>query len=149
MQPMCLSLQARSNMSTIVLTGNGILKEWPLGISDLKYFPVWYLINTKKNHILGSLTEKVEIADKSMKIIMDSSLSDKKRRLDDFDRLYGQDLDMGQRKDDSKLRLALYDGFDREMSLAEKSFARGNYLDALEHREKANRVYTSLKNARL
>jgi hypothetical protein len=45
--------------------------------------------------------------------------------------------------------MALYDGFDREMSLAKKSFARGNYLDALDHREKANRVYTSLKNARL
>jgi flagellin-specific chaperone FliS len=56
---------------------------------------------------------------------------------------------MGLSKEDSKLRTALYDGFDREMSLAEKSFARGNYLDALEHREKANRIYTCLKNTRL
>jgi flagellin-specific chaperone FliS len=56
---------------------------------------------------------------------------------------------MGLSKEDSKLRMALYDGFDREMSLAEKSFARGNYLGALEHREKANRIYTSLKNTRL
>lgn len=84
-----------------------------------------------------------------MKIIMDSSLSDKKKRLDDFDKLFGQDLNMGLSKEDSKLRIALYDGFDREMSLAEKSFARGNYLGALEHREKANRIYTSLKNTRL
>jgi hypothetical protein len=84
-----------------------------------------------------------------MKIIMESSLSNKKKRLDDFDKLFGQDLDVGLSKEDSKLRMALYDGFDREMSLAEKSFARGNYLDALEHREKANRIYTNLKNTRL
>jgi hypothetical protein len=45
--------------------------------------------------------------------------------------------------------MTLSDSFDREMSLAEKSFARGNYLNALEHRDKANRIYAALKTTKL
>lgn len=40
--------------------GNRFLREWPLGLSNVKNFFDWYLISTKKKHVLGNLTEKVE-----------------------------------------------------------------------------------------
>ena len=80
---------------------------------------------------------------------MVNNLSDRKKRLDHFDKLFNQDLDTGVTKEDSRLRLNLSEVFDREMNLAEKSFARGDYLDALEHREKANHIYAVLKTTKL
>lgn len=78
---------------------------------------------------------------------MDSSLSERKKRLDDFDKKLGQEIYKGASEEDSRSRIALLEGFDKEMSMAEKSFARGDYLDALEHREIANRLYTNLEKS--
>ncbi|HYZ60432.1 MAG TPA: hypothetical protein VE544_12310 [Nitrososphaeraceae archaeon] len=62
---------------------------------------------------------------------MKLSLSDRKKKLDGFDKSFGPELYVGASKEDSRLRMTLSDGFDRELSLAEKAFARGDYLDAL------------------
>jgi hypothetical protein len=80
---------------------------------------------------------------------MASSLDERKKRLDNFDKLFGQDLDERISQEDSRLRMTLSDGFDREMSLAEKSFAKGDYIEALEHRMMANLIYTTLRNSKL
>lgn len=80
---------------------------------------------------------------------MDSYLDEKKNRLSQFDKKYGQDLRRGVSGEDSKLRVALSKGFDREMSLAEKYFAKGDYIKALEHRTTANALYTTLKTSKL
>jgi hypothetical protein len=79
---------------------------------------------------------------------MESSLSERKKRLDEFDKKLGQDLYKGHSDEDSRSRVALLEGFDKEMSMAEKSFARGNYVDAIEHRETANRLFTSLMESK-
>jgi hypothetical protein len=80
---------------------------------------------------------------------MDSDLDEKKNRLSLFDKAYDQDLRQGVRGEDSKLRVALSKGFDREMSQAERYFAKGNYIKALEHRMAADLIYTALKNSKL
>jgi hypothetical protein len=80
---------------------------------------------------------------------MDSDLEGKKNRLSQFDKMYGQDLQQGVSGEDSKLRVALSKGFDREMSQAERYFAKGNYIKALEHRMTADLLYSALKNSKL
>jgi hypothetical protein len=80
---------------------------------------------------------------------MDSNLDEKKNRLSQFDKTYGQDLRQGVSGEESKLRAALSKGFDREMSQAERFFAKGNYIKALEHRMTADLLYTTLKNSKL
>lgn len=80
---------------------------------------------------------------------MASSLVERKKRLFNFDKLFGQDLDERISEEDSRLRITLSEGFDREMSLAEKSFAMGDYIEALEHRMMTNLIYTTLRTSRL
>jgi hypothetical protein len=76
------------------------------------------LAGTGIKNTIKEIQEKIEILGQIFRIIMKISLSDRKKKLDGFDKSFGQELYVGASKEDSRLRMILSDGFDRELSLA-------------------------------
>jgi hypothetical protein len=71
-------------------------------------------------------------------------LNERRRILDDFDRIFNQDLEERIKRHQSKLRMTFSEGFTREMRLAEECINKEDEPGATVHRPLADQMDDNL-----